>query len=93
MFSQGWAGVPTLPGGVFTGVVDSSTTTAAAIQVLFEGLTGAFNKVDYNGYRFPIDARKYRRIAFRMRRSKPEDPTLDTDQGAVVHGLLPRLDL
>lgn len=67
-----FAGVPTLPNGILTGLCRTSQPN---LQMQFEGLTGALNLVDRNGVRFPIDTTRYNRVSFRMRRSvNPSNP-------------------
>lgn len=61
-----WAGVPTLNAGVFTGI---SATTTPKLSIQFEGIAGGFNMAGKNGVRYPIDASRYRRLSFRVRRS------------------------
>jgi hypothetical protein len=61
-----WSAVPTVAGGVLTGVARAAIPT---MQIQFEGITGALNLVDRNGVRYPIDPARFNRLSFRMRRS------------------------
>ena len=61
-----WSGIPQLVEGVFTGVANS---TYPSINLQFEGVAGGFNMAARNGVRYPIDANRYRRLSFRVRRS------------------------
>jgi hypothetical protein len=70
-YRSAWGSV-SLPGGVFTGI---SSVTLPKISLQFEGIAGGFNLVTRNGVRYPIDANRYRRLSFRMRRS----PTATVD--------------
>ena len=65
-FKSAWASVPQSIGGVFTG---TSQSAYPSINLQFEGIAGGFNMAGRNGVRYPIDAGKYRRLSFRVRRS------------------------
>jgi hypothetical protein len=67
MFSNGWASGPSLSNSVVSGVGGTNPT----VQIQFEGILGALNSVGRNGWVFPIDANRYTRISFRMRRNRP----------------------
>lgn len=70
MFSDGWAGRPSVANGKLTGTVSASTSDAApSLQIQFEGITGAINVIGRNGVAFPIDPNVFNRLSFRMRRS------------------------
>jgi hypothetical protein len=60
-----FAGVPDLVNGVLHGTLRGSQPQ---IQMQFEGVDGAFNVVGRNGVHFPIDANRYKRVSFRMKR-------------------------
>jgi hypothetical protein len=61
-----WVGRPTLSGGVLTGVVNSQYPN---VSMHFEGIAGGFNMAARNGVRYPIDATRFKRISYRVRRS------------------------
>ena len=61
-----WVGRPALIGGVMTGVVNSQYPN---VSMHFEGIAGGFNMAGRNGVRYPIDASRFKRISFRVRRS------------------------
>ena len=61
-----WVGTPALEDGFFKG---TSASTMPAVCLQFEGAANALNMGGRSGVRFPIDASKYRRLSFRVRRS------------------------
>ncbi len=56
----------TFSGGVMSGV---SRGAAPAVQLQFEGVDGALNTVGRTGVVHPIDANRFQRLSFRVRRS------------------------
>ena len=64
--TSAWADTPVLENGKFKG---RSRTTQPVLSLQFEGLGGNLNLATRTGVRFPIDAGKYTRLSFRMRRS------------------------
>ncbi len=66
MFSDNWVWPPSLTGGVFRG---TATGASPNLQMLFEGVGGAFNTASKTGVAFPIDASRYKRLVVRMKRS------------------------
>lgn len=64
-YLSAWVGRPTLVNGVFTGI---AANPAPKISLQFEGIAGGFNMAGKNGVRYPIDANRYRRLSFRVRR-------------------------
>ena len=64
--ASAWSGTPTQTGGVFRGV---STGVAPSVQVLYQGIDGALNTIGRSGVTTPIDASRYRRLSFRVRRN------------------------
>ena len=64
--TSAWADSPVLEGGAFKG---RSRTTNPVVSLQFEGVGGDLNLAARTGVRFPIDAGKYTRLSFRMRRS------------------------
>jgi hypothetical protein len=69
MFSSGWLGMPAVTGGLFRGRVASGQHNHPLLQMLFEGVHGAWNQLERTGVAFPIDTRRYKRLAIRMRRT------------------------
>lgn len=78
MYSNGWQGVPAVSGGLLRGVVSGLPT----VQMLFEGVNGAYNKVGKNGFVYPIDSGRYNRLVLRMKRPFV---SADTMQVLVFH--------
>jgi hypothetical protein len=70
MFSSGWQGVPLVSRGIFRGRVASGQANPPIIQMLFEGVHGAWNQVERTGVAFPIDTQRYERVVIRMRRTR-----------------------
>jgi hypothetical protein len=70
MFSSGWQGVPAVADGMFRGRVASDAGHPPLMQMLFEGVHGAWNQIERTGVAFPIDTRRYRRVVIRMRRTR-----------------------
>ncbi len=64
-YLSAWVGRPALVNGVFTGI---AATSAPKISLQFEGIEGGLNMAGKNGVRYPIDANRYRRLSFRVRR-------------------------
>jgi hypothetical protein len=58
--------MPTNDGGVLHGVLKSGQPKVA---IHFEGVPGAFNLASKTGFRYPIDANRFKRLSFRLRRS------------------------
>jgi hypothetical protein len=65
--------IPTV-NGVLSGVVRGADPT---VQLQFEGIGGALNTVGRNGIVTPIDASRFRRLSFRVRRSGGIPDTID----------------
>lgn len=78
MYSTGWSGIPSVSGGLFRGVATSLPT----VQMLFEGVNGAYNKVGRNGFVHPIDSARYNRLVLRMKRPFVQG---DTIQAMYLH--------
>jgi hypothetical protein len=82
MFSDDTAGasaftaVPGINDGLFQGV---SRTGQVNVCMLFEGIGGAMNQISRTGVRYPIDANRFKRVSFKMRRSvaAPGSPESD----------------
>ncbi len=58
--------MPDISGGVLHGIVHGATPK---VCIQHEGIPGAFNLVGRNGIHFPIDASRFRRLSFRMKRA------------------------
>src|SRR5262249_47601161 len=58
--------VPDVANGLLHGVLRGSSPR---VNLQFEGIRGAFNQVGRTGIRYPIDANRYTRISFRLKRS------------------------
>ena len=84
----GWAAPLQLVGGALVGQSDANPNTSPWIQIQFEGINGALNLVGRNGVRYPIDPSKYRRLAFRMKRSAPirTSPSQETIEAQWLMG-------
>ncbi len=72
--------IPTIAGGLLSGV---SRGTAPAVQLQYEGIDGALNIVGRNGVVTPIDANRFRRLSFRVRRSNGIPDSADVDRVGV----------
>jgi hypothetical protein len=64
--TSAWMDAPVLAGGAFKG---RSRTTLPVLSLQFEGVGSTLNLAARTGVRFPIDASKYTRLSFRLRRS------------------------
>ncbi|MBL8139607.1 MAG: hypothetical protein JNM38_00745 [Acidobacteria bacterium] len=60
--------LPTVANGYFRGI---ARTSVPKVSLQFEGVVGALNSAYRTGVRYPIDANRYRALAFRVRRSVP----------------------
>src|SRR5689334_14099007 len=69
-----FAGTPTQNGGVLSGVSSGSSPT---VQLLYQGIDGALNGVGKSGFTTPIDASRFKRLSFRVRRSVGIPDNLD----------------
>jgi hypothetical protein len=69
-----WTGTPTQANGVLTGV---SSGQQPSISLLYQGIEGALNHIGRTGVLTPIDANRYRRLSFRVRRSVGTPDALD----------------
>jgi hypothetical protein len=58
--------MPTNDNGVLHGVLTSGQPKMA---IHFEGIPGAFNLASKTGFKYPIDANRFKRLSFRLRRS------------------------
>jgi hypothetical protein len=65
-FESAWVSKPVISSGMLVGVPRVATPT---LQLLQEPIPGAINGIQKTGQRYPIDANKYRRLSFRIRRS------------------------
>jgi hypothetical protein len=69
-----FAGTPTQNGGVLSGV---SSGTSPTVQLLYQGVDGALNSIGKTGFTTPIDASRFKRLSFRVRRSVGIPDSLD----------------
>jgi hypothetical protein len=69
-----FVGNPTQAGGVLSGV---SSGTSPTIQLLYQGVDGALNAIGKSGFNTPIDASRFKRLSFRVRRSVGVPDSLD----------------
>jgi hypothetical protein len=58
--------MPSFANGIFHAILHGGSPKMA---MHFEGIPGAFNLVSKNGISFPIDANRFKRLSFRMRRA------------------------
>jgi hypothetical protein len=64
--SPAFTSIPTMANGMLSGVSRGQTPM---VEMQFSGVDGAFNSIMKTGVRYPIDASRFRRLSFRMRRS------------------------
>jgi hypothetical protein len=58
--------IPTMAGGLLSGVSRGQTPM---VEMQFSGVDGAFNAASKTGVKYPIDASRFRRLSFRLRRT------------------------
>ena len=58
--------IPTMAGGLLSGTSRGQTPM---VEMQFSGVDGAFNSAMKTGVRYPIDASRFRRLSFRLRRA------------------------
>ena len=87
--ASGFAGVPDVTDGVLRGVINN-TNGVLNVVVHFEGITGAFNSMTKTGIKYPINADRYKRLSFRLKRDREINATPEANRVGAQYFLAER---